>query len=66
MARRDTVENVVERVAVDIQIDGQPFNAANFCGTVFGLAIMPMITISIRAFCRSRFYGLMAIPGESP
>ncbi|CQS22696.1 Uncharacterised protein [Salmonella enterica subsp. enterica serovar Typhi] len=29
-AAQDTVENVVERVAADIQIDGQPFNAADF------------------------------------
>ncbi len=35
-ARDTAVRNVVERVAADIQIDGQPFNAADFCGTVSG------------------------------
>ncbi len=63
-AARDTVENVVERVAADIQIDGQPFNAADFCGTVFGLAIIPMITISIRSILPLTFLRINGDTGD--
>jgi hypothetical protein len=46
----------VKGIAVDIEVDRQPFNAVNFCETVFGFGDTPITTISASSILPLTFF----------